>query len=1274
MRKILLYGVCLFFATNQFAQKKTSLNLENSLKSNTKVQSFFMNKDRQTPSLITVNQVSKVTIESVPEFLKKALQINNSNFKFTETDRSVSKNNSEIITFSATYKGINIVHAKYKAFVKDGLVKFISLEHYMLEDSMNKTVNLSKNNARSFATKHVGAKVYVWETISDLLSKTTDKDEVSLLEKNYKEVFPEGTLVYVDDYATPEADLKLAYKFNIYASEPIYRAHVYIDAQSGKTLLADAIIKHADEINKKRAIAKKHRVGATTGVAYGPNLKSAKISNKKNRKPTFKQSNTANTTPQTASGDTRYAKNRSFQTTFDADNNRSSLDGTIDLSPYGVVDDPLTTEVNEALVLNETRSLDGVGGLPLGVNGIPSYSIYDGFARATEAQVLTSEVGDNNWSAGEHYRNDFSTLVYPVENETNNDDIALDAHWGAEIVMRYWADIHGRSSHDNKGAKIISYVHSGDAYDNAFWNGTAMTYGDGSYQGGTKPNGSFAPLTSLDVCGHEIGHGVCSATSDLVYARESGAMNEGFSDIWAAAVENYVLKEIDSLLPYDPWGVGEQIDERDGGKAPGETGSRALRWMDDPNAEGDPSFYGGEDWKEPECGTPTLANDQCGVHSNSGVLNKWYYLLVKGSGQKLSLGLDKIAVDPAKQDRGKGLPYNVTGIGFKIADQITFKAEVLLTANAKFAEMRATSIAVATAEYTAFEVEQVTNAWFAVGVGTQYIAPSANIVYYKESNPNLITEETVGNNCNETKSIVIEVISASVTSAQTVVFTFDKSTATLGEDFDIAPSSLTFDISATPVTKEVVVTLYNDAIIEGLETIQMNFENGPEATDIRKQQIGIIDDDYAPAIGTGNIELLNETFDVSETPEGWFVSSEFDVNTWVFNGLGISSFGKAYVVPAALNPEEPTYDGTANSSIHLLSKPLDARGMTNVSVSFDWSAGGENDGIALFDWGEFMYSLDGVTYESVERFSNAGLPGTGTGPTANGTFDMKMPELNGNTFILIWRWYNDALVQGPYSFAIDNVLVTGKAAPVEVDLTHSDSENVKAGNQVYYISDQDGGVMGILENADEDLGCVTLKVVETGNRKDFSNITASHSGKVIEITMDDNQNSTANYDITLYFSEEELSDYSDPNTLQIINVNSTNIDDANDSSSANYTIAGEVQEENSERQYISFKGRFSGGSGTLALVSQETLSNQNFKFSNFEVFPTLLKNSESLTVRNSKTFINSISIYSVNGQLIKAFTFNQKNDVRIPIGKLSSGMYFMQINNEKGNTQKFLVK
>jgi Zn-dependent metalloprotease len=84
-------------------------------------------------------------------------------------------------------------------------------------------------------------------------------------------------------------------------------------------------------------------------------------------------------------------------------------------------------------------------------------------------------------------------------------------------------------------------------------------------QGGTNLM-DLAPLTSLDVCGHEIGHGVCEFTADLVYARESGAMNEGFSDIWAA-LENFVLVGIDATLPY-PMGVGEQIDERDGGLEP----------------------------------------------------------------------------------------------------------------------------------------------------------------------------------------------------------------------------------------------------------------------------------------------------------------------------------------------------------------------------------------------------------------------------------------------------------------------------------------------------------------------------------------------------------------------------------------------------------------------------------------------------------------------------------------------------------------------------------
>ncbi|HYC86996.1 MAG TPA: M4 family metallopeptidase, partial [Chryseosolibacter sp.] len=575
------------------------------LSNDPRVAEFTMEPNRGTPSMIKMNESgTTLTRSEIPAFLQSVLGFGQETSFVVEATTNTS--GVQVDKFQQYTNGIKVEHGVFKAMSRKGIVLGFSAEYYSISPSISASPGLSESAALQKALEHVGATTYAWDYV---LSLGNSAEHVAA----YNELFPKGQLVFVDNYLTDPIDLTLAYKFNVYAAQPLSRADIYVDANSGAVLLLDAIIKHADASHTKADIAKAIRAKTVSPLPYA-----------------------------TASGNTRYAGTRTFSTSQDANGNWV-LKG---ITPTGVE--------------NETRSYEGIGGLPLSIPALAlvTVPIADG-----DGDILNPETADNNWTSAEHRKDNFSlTSPYPVANESNNDDVALDAHWGAEVVLNYWKNIHNRLSFDDKGTKISNYVHYGDAYDNAFWNGTSMTYGDGTYQGGTHPDGAFAPLTSMDVCAHEIGHGVCEFTSDLVYQRESGAMNEGFSDIWAAAVEAYVLSEIDGSLPYDTWGIGEQIDERDGGLPPGQAGSRALRWMDDPKANGDPDCYGGANWIEPECGTPTLANDQCGVHTNSGVLNKWFYFLVTGSGQAFSAGFNKQAADDQVTDAGN--QYNVEGLGF----------------------------------------------------------------------------------------------------------------------------------------------------------------------------------------------------------------------------------------------------------------------------------------------------------------------------------------------------------------------------------------------------------------------------------------------------------------------------------------------------------------------------------------------------------------------------------------------------------------------------------
>ncbi|MDH6358394.1 M4 family metallopeptidase [Parabacteroides sp. PF5-9] len=280
---------------------------------------------------------------------------------------------------------------------------------------------------------------------------------------------------------------------------------------------------------------------------------------------------------------------------------------------------------------------------------------------------------DNNWTTAEH--------------SVNNNNAGLDAHWGAEMVYEYFKQVHARNSWNNSNGPLLSYVNADlklinkdfTYNDNAFWDGSRMTYGKGS---------SRPPFTTLDICAHEIAHGICSSSAKLVYQKESGAINESLSDIWAACVENWATTD------KQPWLIGEDL-------------GYTMRSMSYPNTYSHPDTYGGTYWYNINSCTPTFENDYCGVHRNSGVMNYWFYLLsVGGNGTN---------------DFGKA--FGITGIGIEKAAKIVYRAEtVYMTQNTTFANARTHTITAATNLYgaTSKEVIAVTNAWHAVGVGDSY--------------------------------------------------------------------------------------------------------------------------------------------------------------------------------------------------------------------------------------------------------------------------------------------------------------------------------------------------------------------------------------------------------------------------------------------------------------------------------------------------------------------------------------------------------------------------
>ena len=243
------------------------------------------------------------------------------------------------------------------------------------------------------------------------------------------------------------------------------------------------------------------------------------------------------------------------------------------------------------------------------------------------------------------------------EGGSSSDKVAQITHNNTGAVYDYYLNGYGRDSIDNAGMTITSTVHYSTSYDNAYWNGYQMVYGDG--------DGSiFSPLgEGLDVVAHELTHGVTQHTAGLIYSYQTGALNESYSDVLGELAE-----------PNPDWQIGESVYTPN---TPGD----ALRSMSNPPLYGQPdnmSNYVNTD------------SDNGGVHTNSGITNKAAYNVA------MSIGKDKMG-------------------------QIWYRALTLyLTSDAQFSDARDASVQAATDLYGAnsAEVTAVEKGFAAVGIGS----------------------------------------------------------------------------------------------------------------------------------------------------------------------------------------------------------------------------------------------------------------------------------------------------------------------------------------------------------------------------------------------------------------------------------------------------------------------------------------------------------------------------------------------------------------------------
>jgi Zn-dependent metalloprotease len=780
--------------------------------------------------------------------------------------------------------------------------------------------------------------------------------------------------------------------------------------------------------------------------------------------------------------------------------------------------------------------VDAVTGKILFSNSLLKHTAASGTSRysgnvpfVTSKPAATYLLYDSTRGSGVHTLNMNNGTSYGAATEitsaTNTwpnipaNNIALDAHWGGEKVYDYWLTQHGRLSWDDMDGILLQYVHYGNNYNNAYWDGVAMTYGDGS----GIAAGGFSPLTSMDVTAHEIGHGVCEATCNLIYEKESGAMNEGFSDCWAATIENWSNPfEVDAMAKHI-WEIGEEI------------GTEPLRSMNSPLLQGQPSTYGSTNWVNVTSCTPSGGNDYCGVHTNSGLLNYWYYLLTLGASGTNTLGNF----------------YNINPLGWAKSADILYQTELALFSTSTYADARTASINAATVLYgpCSYEVQCVTSAWYAVGVGANFVPCTPQIAF--ELSSVRVNEKSTATTCMASKTVNIGIrpVGPAITGSSVVanIVIAPTTNAVLGVDYTLSTTSITFPIGDM-TTKYFTMTVYDNGAVKDDKHVDLAYtiipgSSGAVISPVNDSMTVFIDnDDSIPQLGGIQYHTLNAGSQVTCNFTSPFYGSRTRGRAQFL--LYASELQAAGVIPGAPISQIAFDVLTKSSTAPFIGYTVSMRNTTTANLGSAFVTGltqvyngnhTTNLGIDSIDFNTTTFTWDGTSNVVVQVCygmnaaafaANDQVAGIQQGWNIIGDYNASTGA--GTGCGLGYSTANQSTARPIMRFK-----QTVSPAPIETTATSNRVWDVHAGQEVYFYNAANSNVIAGVKNPSLDLGCVTATVTQAGvgfTPAVFSAI--NRSRKEITITPTTG-GATSTYDATIYLTNTELASVA-PGTLFLL--------------------------------------------------------------------------------------------------------------------------------------------